>query len=82
MCYLMFHQNKLCATTILNFYFRRLKRILPNYLLVLNVVVLLVFLFTTPLDYPYVIREIAPSALFYSNSPSAHLLSYFEAVNL
>ncbi|KAI6190372.1 Acyl-transf-3 domain-containing protein [Aphelenchoides bicaudatus] len=71
------HQN-LNANTITDFYFRRLKRILPTYLLLMIIVLLLVIRLGSEFDYPFILREIAPSAFFYSNSPSAHVLPYFD----
>lgn len=82
MCMLMFRQTKFNINTILDFYFRRLKRILPTYLLLMNIVLLLVVCLGSQFDYPFILREIAPSAFFYSNSPSAHVLSYFDEVSL
>jgi peptidoglycan/LPS O-acetylase OafA/YrhL len=78
MCMLMYRQPKLSLNTISDFYFRRFKRILPTYLIVINVVLIFVILLGSPYDFPYIVREIMPSAFFYSNWPKTHVLSYFD----
>jgi peptidoglycan/LPS O-acetylase OafA/YrhL len=75
----MYRQPELSLKTISDFYFRRFKRILPTYLIVINVVLIFVILLGSRFDFPYIVREITPSVFFYSNLPSTHVLSYFDA---
>jgi peptidoglycan/LPS O-acetylase OafA/YrhL len=78
MLMLMSRKDHHGLNTISDFYFRRLKRILPTYLLVINGVLMSVLAFASVFDYPFILREIQPAALFYSNDPKSHLLSYFD----
>jgi peptidoglycan/LPS O-acetylase OafA/YrhL len=74
----MSRQHELTLITIFDFYFRRFKRIIPTYVLVIVIVLIFFILFGPKYDFPHVVNEIMPSALFYYNWPKVHLLSYFD----
>ncbi|KAI6198918.1 hypothetical protein M3Y96_00571500 [Aphelenchoides besseyi] len=78
MCLIMSKRPQLSLDVVLDFYFRRLKRILPTYLLVVLGVLLATVSVASNYDFPFVLREIKPTVFFYSNMPTTHVLSYFD----
>ena len=81
-CALLTRQPSLNAAAIVEFYFRRLKRLLLVFLVFLNATIFGAAIFALPDDYAFVLREVAPAAFFYSNLPRTHALSYFDEVRL
>jgi peptidoglycan/LPS O-acetylase OafA/YrhL len=67
--------------TIQDFYFRRLKRILPEYLFVIAVVLLISTQRVSPIDYGQIVAETVPSLCFFSNWPAIHEHAYFDVVS-
>ncbi|KAI6212764.1 hypothetical protein M3Y94_00067300 [Aphelenchoides besseyi] len=78
MCLIMSKRQQLSLDVVLDFYFRRLKRILPTYVLVVLGVLLATVVVASNYDFPFVLREIKPTVFFYSNLPRTHVLSYFD----
>ncbi|KAI6212925.1 hypothetical protein M3Y94_00087300 [Aphelenchoides besseyi] len=61
-----------------NFYFRRIKRIVPIYSFVIFLTLLVVNKCISPIDYPQIIDETLPAISFSSNLPSARESEYFD----
>lgn len=74
----MSRQHKLTPETILDFYFRRLKRILPTFLMVINVILIFSILFSPQSGYKNILAEIIPSSFFYYNWAKIPAISYFD----
>ncbi|KAI6204930.1 Acyltransferase [Aphelenchoides besseyi] len=78
MCLLLSRYSQLDATKILDFYFRRLKRIVPVYLFViLAVLSSAIYLFMYPFDYGDLFKETRKPLLFAANIPNDEDDNYF-----
>lgn len=77
MCMIVVSKRKY---TIQGFYYRRLKRILPEYLFVTGVVLFMIIQRLPPIDYGQVVTEAISSLCFLSNWPSMRESDYFNVV--
>ncbi|KAI6231213.1 Acyltransferase [Aphelenchoides besseyi] len=68
----------LTLSTAAEFYFRRIKRIVPIYLGVIAVVLLSATAISSPFDLHFLFRDTVPAILFYSNFPNLRDVSYFD----
>jgi peptidoglycan/LPS O-acetylase OafA/YrhL len=71
---------QLTKSTVLEFYFRRFKRILPNYLFVIFALLCVSIFLMHPLEYAQLIFEAFSSIFFFSNYPGIRPTSYFDMV--
>lgn len=61
-----------------DFYFRRIKRIVPIYLFILSTVLFGIYRLISPIEFLQVVKESIPALGFYSNLPSTHSTKYFD----
>ncbi|KAI6217188.1 Acyl-transf-3 domain-containing protein [Aphelenchoides besseyi] len=78
MCFILSQQQSLTSTEILDFYFRRLKRIVPTYVFVIFGTLVACIWLLSRLELKKIANEAIPSLFFYSNFPSVHATSYFD----
>ncbi|KAI6190326.1 Odr-3 [Aphelenchoides bicaudatus] len=62
----------------LDFYFRRIKRIVPIYLFIVACVLFSIYHLLAPIEFTQVVEETLPALGFYSNMPSARPFKYFD----
>ncbi|KAI6192599.1 Acyl-transf-3 domain-containing protein [Aphelenchoides besseyi] len=78
MCSILCRQRSLTLAEILEFYFRRLKRIVPTYVFVIFGILVVCVWLLSPMELKKIANESIPSLFFYSNFPSVHATSYFD----
>ncbi|KAI6212548.1 hypothetical protein M3Y94_00039100 [Aphelenchoides besseyi] len=82
MCLLLTRETQLTVGRVTDFYYRRAKRIVPIYLLVIWLVLIAaVFHFIYPIDYLPFISESLKPLLFIANVPDSTADDYFIQVN-
>ncbi|KAI6209818.1 hypothetical protein M3Y96_00261600 [Aphelenchoides besseyi] len=82
MCMLLSRYSQLDAAKILDFYFRRLKRIVPVYLFVILAVLLsAIYIFMYPFDYGDLFKEVRKPLFFAANIPNDEDDNYFAQSN-
>jgi peptidoglycan/LPS O-acetylase OafA/YrhL len=64
-----------------NFYYRRIKRIVPTYIFVILLTLIACYLLVSEFEFGQVISESIPSMFFYSNLPFVHKTNYFDIVS-
>ncbi|KAI6172683.1 Acyl-transf-3 domain-containing protein [Aphelenchoides besseyi] len=79
MCMLLTRQS-LNPTTISDFYFRRIKRIVPTYVFVITLILAICAWKISPFEFKQIVEEAIPSLFFYSNFPNTHEVSYFDSI--
>ncbi|KAI6224492.1 Acyltransferase [Aphelenchoides fujianensis] len=82
MAAIMSRRRPLSRPAVLDFYFRRLKRIVPPFQLVVLLVLGLVRLHVLPLDFSQVVAETWPALGFFSNTPGLREHKYFDMLPL
>lgn len=81
MCMLLSRKRPITFTNTSDFYYRRIKRIVPLYMFIIFCVLLVVFRDISPIDFMQVIKEAIPALLFYSNVPAVRNVQYFDLVS-
>ncbi|KAI6170703.1 Acyl-transf-3 domain-containing protein [Aphelenchoides bicaudatus] len=66
------------ASKTLNFYFRRVKRIVPIYLFIVAGVLFAIYYLLAPIEFTQVVGETLPALGFYSNMPGTRRFKYFD----
>lgn len=77
----MSRKSQLNSSNVKDFYFRRVKRILPEYLFVICVTLLVISQRVSSIDYGQIVDETLSSILFVSNIPSTREFTYFDVVS-
>ncbi|KAI6190909.1 Acyl-transf-3 domain-containing protein [Aphelenchoides bicaudatus] len=77
MCSIL-ERQRLTRNIIVEFYFRRLRRILPPYLCTILIVLLFSAVVLHQFEYAQLIGETFPSIFYFSNNPNVHAESYFD----
>ncbi|KAI6185912.1 Acyltransferase [Aphelenchoides besseyi] len=80
MCMILLRHEQLTWNDVLDFYYRRIKRIIPTYLFVISAILFTCLLLIVPFEYSQIIKEAIPSLLFYSNDPIDTKVHYFDEV--
>ncbi|KAI6198712.1 Glyco-tran-10-N domain-containing protein [Aphelenchoides besseyi] len=78
MCMILLRHEQLTWNDVLDFYYRRIKRIIPTYLFVISAILFTCLLLIVPFEYSQIIKEAIPSLLFYSNDPIDTKVHYFD----
>ncbi|KAI6217105.1 hypothetical protein M3Y99_01784700 [Aphelenchoides fujianensis] len=78
MCMLLAPKLPLSSASIVDFYFRRLKRIVPLYLTVVLLVLLAVRQLVSPIEFKQLVEETIPALGFFSNMPGTREVAYFD----
>ncbi|CAD5219217.1 unnamed protein product [Bursaphelenchus xylophilus] len=68
--------------TMLDFYFRRIRRIWPTYYFILTMTILAVPYFFVATDYKTILKELLGAATFTSNIFNLPFHGYFDAINI
>ncbi|KAI6212586.1 Acyl-transf-3 domain-containing protein [Aphelenchoides besseyi] len=82
MSMILTRHEQLTWNHVLDFYYRRIKRIIPTYLFVISAILFACLLLIVPFQYNQIIKEAIPSLLFYSNDPIDTKVHYFDEVDL
>jgi peptidoglycan/LPS O-acetylase OafA/YrhL len=64
----------------INFYYRRIKRIVPIYIFCVTITIIACYNSITEYDFGQVFSEAIPALFFYSNLPFVHETGYFDVV--
>jgi peptidoglycan/LPS O-acetylase OafA/YrhL len=75
---LLSKKKPLNGAKTLDFYFRRIKRIIPIYLSIVACVLYAIFRLVSPIEFKQIIGEAIPALGFYSNMPGARSTEYFD----
>ncbi|KAI6220926.1 Acyl-transf-3 domain-containing protein [Aphelenchoides fujianensis] len=78
MCMLLSRKSPLKLEDAADFYYRRIKRIVPTYVFVVGAVLVGCLLLISRFEYKQLVDEAVPSLFFYSNFPSVHSAGYFD----
>ncbi|KAI6210290.1 Acyltransferase [Aphelenchoides besseyi] len=70
--------DALTVSSAAEFYFRRIRRIVPIYLGVIAGILLSATAISSPFDLHFLFRDTVPAILFYSNFPNLRDVSYFD----
>lgn len=81
MCMLLAKASPLNLPKILDFYYRRIKRIVPLYLCVIAVILLLGLFFVAPTEFHHLGTDAWTSAIFCSNFLNLDKGGYFNLVS-
>ncbi|KAI6234883.1 O-acetyltransferase OatA [Aphelenchoides fujianensis] len=78
MCMLLSRKSSLSLEDAGDFYYRRIKRIVPTYVFVVGATLAGCLLLISRFEYKQLVDEAVPSLFFYSNFPSVHSAGYFD----
>lgn len=82
MCMLLSRHEQLSLTNIIDFYYRRIKRIFPIYFFVIFVVQITAFYYWLyPLEYNLLVMQTVKPLLFIENQHEITDANYFKEVN-
>jgi peptidoglycan/LPS O-acetylase OafA/YrhL len=81
MIMLLTRKPTLTCPDAIDFYYRRIKRIVPTYVFVICLILVSAYFLISEFEYNQVANEAIPSLFFYSNFPSVHRTAYFDAVS-
>lgn len=81
MCMILNKERPLNLVAVSDFYYRRIKRIVPLYMSVVFCVLLLALRELSPFDFKQLVEEAAPALCFYSNMLSSRETDYFDLVS-
>ena len=81
MCSLLSRHASIGRAEVVDFYFRRLRRLAPIYLLVVAATLLACTRLASVVEYAQIADDAPPASLFYSNLPAVHETGYFDTVS-
>ncbi|KAI6212621.1 hypothetical protein M3Y94_00047900 [Aphelenchoides besseyi] len=82
MCMLLSRKSSITIDDSVDFYYRRLKRIVPTYVFVIFLTLITCTVLVSRFEYEQIANESIPALFFYSNFPSVHKTEYFDFVSL
>jgi peptidoglycan/LPS O-acetylase OafA/YrhL len=77
---LLSRKSELTLKDSTNFYYRRIKRIVPLYVFIITLTIIASYNLITDYDVGQIFFESIPALLFYSNLPFVHKTGYFDMV--
>jgi peptidoglycan/LPS O-acetylase OafA/YrhL len=81
MCSILSRQSPIDLSTTRNFYFRRIKRIVPLYLFVIACVLVAGMFLVAPVEFPNLVTDGIIASTFTSNFMNIHFSDYFDLVS-
>lgn len=75
---LLSRKRPIDASKTWDFYFRRVKRIVPIYLFIVATTLFAILHLLSPIEFTQVVDESIPALAFYSNMPSSRPFKYFD----
>ncbi|KAI6217017.1 hypothetical protein M3Y95_01245900 [Aphelenchoides besseyi] len=78
MCMLLSRKSSITIDDSVDFYYRRLKRIVPTYVFVIFLTLITCTVLVSRFEYEQIANESIPALFFYSNFPSVHKTEYFD----
>ncbi|KAI6198801.1 Acyltransferase [Aphelenchoides besseyi] len=78
MCLILSRKSSITIDDSLDFYYRRLKRIVPTYVFVIFLTLISCTVLISRFEYDQIANESISALFFYSNFPSVHETEYFD----
>ncbi|KAI6212711.1 hypothetical protein M3Y94_00060700 [Aphelenchoides besseyi] len=81
MCLILSRKRPINLSVCVDFYYRRVKRIVPLYFTVIFVVLVVLRHVISPIEFTQLYEEAIPALGFYSNIPNMREAAYFDIVS-